>query len=202
MGVVSLPSDRSARSQTSPGQVSERRTLPLWGLGQGCSQRTQRAFGTAMRLCASLSRGVAAPLGCVIFLQFGDVAVFSLCAQYFLNVRGGGGITTLDVFRTQSKRPVPACPNDSFAVFRGWAAIIDSSAAKYVPFPAGTGLSHPNSPGSLLRKGTGAVFLHHFRERAKNVAICALVQVAFGSNLPPPTPVVMPFSTAHATACA
>ena len=117
-------------------------------------------------------------------------------------VSDGGGITTLDVFRTQSKRPVPACPNDSFAVFRGWAAIIDSSAAKYVPFPAGTGLSHPNSPGSLLRKGTGAVFLHHFRERAKNVAICALVQVAFGSNLPPPTPVVMPFSTAHATACA
>jgi len=41
-----------------------------------------------MRLCASLSRGVAAPLGCVIFLQLGDVAVFSLCAQYFLNVRG------------------------------------------------------------------------------------------------------------------
>ena len=34
------------------------------------------------------SEGVAAPLGCVIFLQFGDVAVFSLCAQYFLNVRG------------------------------------------------------------------------------------------------------------------
>ena len=54
MGVVSLPSDRSARSETSPGRVSERRTLPLWGLGQGCSQRTQKAFGTAMRLCASL----------------------------------------------------------------------------------------------------------------------------------------------------
>ena len=32
-----------------------------------CSRRTQKAFGTAMRLCASLSRGVAAPLGCVIF---------------------------------------------------------------------------------------------------------------------------------------
>ena len=31
-----------------------------------CSRRTQRAFGTAMRLCVSLSRGVAAPLGCVI----------------------------------------------------------------------------------------------------------------------------------------
>ena len=34
MGVVSLPSDRSARSQTSPGRVSERRTLPLWDLGR------------------------------------------------------------------------------------------------------------------------------------------------------------------------
>ena len=66
MGVVSLPSAHSARSQTSPGRVSERQTLPLWGLGRGHSRRTQRAFGTAMRLCASLFRGVAAPLGCVI----------------------------------------------------------------------------------------------------------------------------------------
>ena len=65
-GPLSLPSERSARSQTSPGRVSERRTLPLLGLGPGCSQRTQRAFGTAMRLCASLFRGAAAPLGCVI----------------------------------------------------------------------------------------------------------------------------------------
>ena len=53
-------------SETLRGRVSERRTLPLLGLGCGYSQRTQRAFGTAMRLCASLFRGVAAPLGCVI----------------------------------------------------------------------------------------------------------------------------------------
>ena len=31
-----------------------------------CSRRTQKAFGAAMRLCASLFRGVAAPLGSVI----------------------------------------------------------------------------------------------------------------------------------------
>ena len=74
-----------------------------------CSRRTQKAFGTAMRLCASLSRGVAAPLGCVICLQLGDVAVFSLCAQYFLNVRGGGGITTLGVLCVFSKRRTAAC---------------------------------------------------------------------------------------------
>ena len=61
-------------SETLRGQVSERQTLPLWGLGRRRSRRTQRACGTAMRLCASLSRGVAAPLGCaaltVGFLAF------------------------------------------------------------------------------------------------------------------------------------
>ena len=66
MGVVSLPSERSACSQTSPARVSERQTLPLLGLGRVCSQRTQKAFGTATRLCASLFRGVAAPPGCGI----------------------------------------------------------------------------------------------------------------------------------------
>ena len=67
-GALSLPSERSARSQTSPGRVSERRTLPLLGLGRVRSRRTQKACGTAMRLCASLFRGVAAPLGCVALL--------------------------------------------------------------------------------------------------------------------------------------
>ena len=81
MGVVSLLSERSARSPTSPGRVSERQVLPLLGLGRGCSQRTQKAFGTAMRLCASLSRGVAAPLGCVIFFASVEIAVCTPCAQ-------------------------------------------------------------------------------------------------------------------------
>ncbi len=57
-------------SETLRGRVSERRTLLLWELGQVRSRRTQKASGTAMRLCASLSRGVAAPLGCVIFFRF------------------------------------------------------------------------------------------------------------------------------------
>ena len=49
-GWYHLPSERSARSQTSPGRVSERRTLPLLGLGRMYSQRTQKAFVTAMRM--------------------------------------------------------------------------------------------------------------------------------------------------------
>ena len=59
MGVVSLPSIRAARSRISPGRVSERQVLPLLGLGRGCSQRTQKACGTAMRLCASRPRWAA-----------------------------------------------------------------------------------------------------------------------------------------------
>ena len=76
-GPLSLPSERSARSQTSPGRVSERRTLPLLGLGRGESRRTQRACGTAMRSCASLFRGVAAPLGCVILWSLYQSCNFS-----------------------------------------------------------------------------------------------------------------------------
>ena len=57
-------------SETLRGRVSERQTLPLLGLGRVCSRRTRRACGTAMRSCASLFRGVAAPLGCVIPLLF------------------------------------------------------------------------------------------------------------------------------------
>ena len=63
MGALLLPSDCSTRSRTSPGRVSERQVLPLLGLGRGCSQRTQKAFGTAMRLCASLFRRRRGPAG-------------------------------------------------------------------------------------------------------------------------------------------
>ena len=115
--VVSLPSARSARSRTSPGRVSERQTLPLLGLGRRHSQRTQRACGTAMRLCVSLFRGAAAPLGCVIFSVSVEIAACTPCAQCFLCVRGGGGITTPGVLCVLLKHSAPACQKGSFAVF-------------------------------------------------------------------------------------
>ena len=43
-----------------------------------------------MRLCASLLRGVAAPLGCVIFFASAEVAACTPCAQRFPNVRDEG----------------------------------------------------------------------------------------------------------------
>ena len=65
-GCCHYPRTVSHVSEILRGWVPERRTLPLLGLGRVCSRRTQRAFGAAMRLCASLFRGVAAPPGCVI----------------------------------------------------------------------------------------------------------------------------------------
>ena len=121
MGVVSLLSERSARSRTSPGRVSERQVLPLLGLGRGCSQRTQKACGTAMRLCASLFRGVAAPLGCVIFFAFVEIGICTSGAHGFPRVRGMGGITTLGLFHTFRKPCVAGYQNG--VLCRSWALV-------------------------------------------------------------------------------
>ena len=74
-----------------------------------CSRRTQKAFGTAMRLCVSLSRGVAAPLGCVIFFTFVEIGICTSGAHGFPRVRGMGGITTLGALCVLLKRRTAAC---------------------------------------------------------------------------------------------
>ena len=75
----------------------------FWALAGGALEEHRKPAEQRCAYACRCPEGVAAPLGCVIFLQFGDVAVFSLCAQYFLNVRGGGGITTLGAFHTVRK---------------------------------------------------------------------------------------------------
>ena len=62
----------------------------FWALAEGAPEERREPAEQRCAYARRCSEGVAAPLGCVIFLQFGDVAVFSLCAQYFLNVRGRG----------------------------------------------------------------------------------------------------------------
>ena len=76
---------------------------PFWVLAEGAPEERRKPAEQRCAYARRCSAGVAAPLGCVICLQLGDVAVFSLCAQYFLNVRGGGGITTLGAFHTVRK---------------------------------------------------------------------------------------------------
>ena len=62
MGVVSLPSERSAHSPTSPGRVSERQTLPLLGLGREVHSKNAESLRDSdalMRVAVPRRRGPA-----------------------------------------------------------------------------------------------------------------------------------------------
>ena len=87
----------------------------------GALEERRKPSGQRCAYACRCPEGVAGPLGCVIFLQFGDVAVFSLCTQYFtqnfLRVQDEGGITTLVLLRVLLKRWTAACQKGSFAAF-------------------------------------------------------------------------------------
>jgi len=70
-------------SETLRGQGVERQTLPLLGLGRVCSRRTQKAFGTAMRSCASLFRRRRGPAGPRDLFTFVEIAACMPCSRYF-----------------------------------------------------------------------------------------------------------------------
>ena len=53
-----------------PGPGVRTANFAAFGSWSGVLPKNAESLGTAMRLCASLSRGVAAPLGCVIPLLF------------------------------------------------------------------------------------------------------------------------------------
>ena len=54
-GVVSVLSERAARSQTSPARVFKRRTLPFLRGTEGVWREKQRAFGTGARCSAAVA---------------------------------------------------------------------------------------------------------------------------------------------------
>ena len=67
MGALLLPSERFTRFGNPAWPGVRTANFAAFGPWSGA---LQRACGTAMRSCASLFRGVAAPLGCVIPLLF------------------------------------------------------------------------------------------------------------------------------------
>ena len=137
-------------SETLRGRGLKRQTLPLLGLGRGCSQRTQRAFGTAMRLCASLSRGVAAPLGCVILFLLSKLWLVCHALRVFPRVRDMGGITTLGVLCVLLKRWTAACqigyPAILFVPRKSSEINPNSPPILIVPFPT--------FPGKAIHSGS------------------------------------------------
>ena len=83
-------------SETLRGQGVERQTLPLLGLGRGCSRRTQKAFGTAMRLCVSLSRRRRGPAG------LRDPVVRLLMLRFSVSVRKVSAQSPVNAMRSSS----------------------------------------------------------------------------------------------------
>ena len=97
-------------SETLRGRDLKRQTLPLLGLGRGCSRRTQKACGTAMRLCASLFRRRRGPAGLRdLFCICRNCGLYALCSGAFRVCEARGGITTLGVLCVFSKRRTAAC---------------------------------------------------------------------------------------------
>ena len=67
MGALLLPSDCFTRFGNPAWPGGRTANFAAFGSWSGVlPKHAERAFGTAMRSCASLFRGVAAPLGCVI----------------------------------------------------------------------------------------------------------------------------------------
>ena len=118
MGVVSLPSARSARSQTSPGRVSERRTLPLWDLGREVLSKNAESLRDSdalMRVAVPRRRGPAGLRDLFRFCR--SCGLYALRSGPFRVCEARGGITTLSALCVLLKRRTAACQSGSFAVF-------------------------------------------------------------------------------------
>ena len=116
-GWYHYPRTVSHVSETLRGRGLERQTLPILGLGWMCSPKTQKACGTAMRLCASLFRRRRGPAGLRDLFSFLSKLRFSHPALKAFCVCEGGGITTLGVLCVLLKRRTAACQKGSFAAF-------------------------------------------------------------------------------------
>ena len=108
MGALSLPSERFARFGNLAWPGVRTANFAAFGSWSGVLPKNAESLGTAMRSCASLSRGIAAPLGCVIFFASVEIATCMPCTH----VRGRGGITTPGVLRVLPKRRTAACQSD------------------------------------------------------------------------------------------
>ena len=117
-GPLSLPSTRTARSRTSPGRVSERRTLPLWDLGREVLSKNAESLRDSdalMRVAVPRRRGPAGLRDLFRFCR--NCGLYALRSGPFRVCEARGGITTLSALYVLLKRRTAACQNDLFAVF-------------------------------------------------------------------------------------
>ena len=81
----------------------------FWGLVVGAPKERREPSGQRCAYACRCPEGVAAPLGCVIFFAFVEIAACTPCVQCFPHVWGRGGITTLSALYVLLKRRTAAC---------------------------------------------------------------------------------------------
>ena len=91
-GIITLGAFRTFANLPGPGVRTA--YFAAFGSWSGVLSKNAESLGTAMRLCASLSQGVAAPLGCVIFSVSVEIAACMPCAQG-LSVCARRGVVSL-----------------------------------------------------------------------------------------------------------
>ena len=111
MGALSLLSERFTRFGNPAWPGVRTANFAAFGILTGrCSRRTQKAFGTAMRLCAPLFRRRRGPAGLRDLFRFCQNCGFhALRSGPFRVCEAGGGITTLSALYVLLKRRTAAC---------------------------------------------------------------------------------------------
>ena len=102
--MVSLPSERFTRFGNPAwpgGRTANFAAFGSWSETLLKNAESLRSSDALMRVAVPRRRGPAGLRYSVCNLVM--LLFFSLCVQYFLNVRGGGGITTLGAFHTFRK---------------------------------------------------------------------------------------------------
>ena len=109
MGALLLPSEHFTRfgNPAWPG-VRTANFAAFGSWSEALLKDTESLRNSDALLCASLFRGVAAPLGCVIFFTSVEIAACTPCVQGFPHVWGRGGITTLSALYVLLKRRMAA----------------------------------------------------------------------------------------------
>ena len=142
-GVLLLPSDCFTRFGKPAWPGIRTAHFAVFGSWPGVRQKDAenlRDSDALMRVAVPRRRG---PVGLRDLFQFGDVAVFSLCAQYFLNVRGRGVFLPSACFACSRNagRPLAKAANLPFSEV-GWSSLIPVAQKQKQHLTA-------NSPGSL-----------------------------------------------------
>ena len=105
-------------SETLRGRVSERRTLPLLGLGREVLSKNAESLRDSdalMRVAVPRRRGPAGLRDLFRFCR--NCGLYALRSGPFRVCEARGGITTFSALYVLLKRRTAACQNGSFAVF-------------------------------------------------------------------------------------